>query len=217
MESILRAKNSAVFMLVFIPGVVLGLLLNLGLEIEFFGAYTYSYIQIIAMIPLYFWYFSIAFGLKKKLSNDIQSKLNPTMFIVGILLHILVMAYLGDVLQDMLALTNKMQGRSSYGYGSSSRLLKELLGLYGKMFLAIIGLIIALIPVAGHLAKIIKSGQTGKLESYDTAKLEFWMTILHPVGIWIIQPRINKIMNNEYDHQQELQPREISDSEDVLD
>ena len=214
MESILRAKASAVFMLIFIPGFIFGIITNVGAQLDFLGSYTLAIIQIIAMMPLYFWYISIAIRLKQELSSEIQSQLNPALFFVGIILHMLVMGYLGHVLGEILELANKMQTRS---YGVSSRMLKELLVLYGQMFLAIILMITAMIPVSGYLAKVIKSGQTGKLESYNTAKLEFWMTIIHVVGIWILQPRINKIMNGEFDHQKEERPREISDSEEVLD
>lgn len=207
-------KPAGVFALVFVPGFVMGMLGNLGgIQLDFAGEYTYPIIQLVSMLPLYLWYISIATGLKQELPANVKSKIKPIGFIFGLLLHIAVMYWMGGLLDELYELTDKMNGRTYV----SNRMLEDLLAIYGRLFLILIVMIVAMIPIANHLAVIIKSGQTGKKESYSTAKLEFWMSIIYVVGVWIIQPRINKIMNGEYKSQWEDVPKELSDSDEILD
>lgn len=214
MKGLLRMKPAGVFALVFVPGFVMGMLGNLGgIQLDFAGEYTYPIIQLVSMLPLYLWYISIATGLKQELPANVKSKIKPIGFIFGLLLHIAVMYWMGGLLDELYELTDKMNGRTYV----SNRMLEDLLAIYGRLFLILIVMIVAMIPIANHLAVIIKSGQTGKKESYSTAKLEFWMSIIYVVGVWIIQPRINKIMNGEYKSQWEDVPKELSDSDEILD
>lgn len=214
MKGLLRMKPAGVFALVFVPGFVMGMLGNLGgIQLDFAGEYTYPIIQLVSMLPLYLWYISIATGLKQELPANVKNKIKPIGFIFGLLLHIAVMYWMGGLLDELYELTDKMNGRTYV----SNRMLEDLLAIYGRLFLILIVMIVAMIPIANHLAVIIKSGQTGKKESYSTAKLEFWMSIIYVVGVWIIQPRINKIMNGEYKSQWEDVPKELSDSDEILD
>lgn len=214
MKGLLRAKPGAIFALTFVPGFVLGIIYNYtDIEMEFFGEHTSGIVQVITMLPLYLWFIAIASGLKDELPNSIKAFYKPGGFIFGILLHMAVMFWMGGIMDELMELVQKLERRS---YISNS-LMGDLLAVYGKLLLAVVAMIVALLPLAGHLCKIIKSGQTGKKETYATAKLEFWMLIINVVGVWIVQPRINKIMAGEYKKNWETEPKELSDSDEILD
>lgn len=131
-------------------------------------------------IGLFFgWFWSVGIGLQKYVSTDIKMKIKkfkafffiPLFYILFLLLVI---------------------GNAFYGISSGSN------GIVGKMLFVIVPIhlfsMFCIFYLLYFVSKTIKTIELKRSATFSDFTGEFFMIWFFPFGIWIIQPRINKII-----------------------
>lgn len=183
----LKAKHWQLFLLTFgVPTIFMilnTLLMNFFNISNVHGLFNYKIfgLSIVYILILsYGWYFSIAVGLQK--IKLVKSKLNIQKFILMFILQICsfvtVLVLANFLLTDSLNIT-----------------LSILIVIVSSHLLSIISFFYCLY----FLTVTIKTAESQKCETISSCLFEFIMIGLFPIGIWIIQPRINKVVDNQID------------------
>jgi hypothetical protein len=144
-------------------------------------------ISFLSMFVLYGWMYSVGVGLKKFLPADVHSR---TKFFVFCLLF--PIAYI------FLFLFIYLQAFSSMFEGALTGSPESAMGGMMGMFFLIIPLhLFAMfcgIYVLRFVAKIIKSAELQRRARFSDYIGYFFLVWFYPIGIWILQPEINKIV-----------------------
>lgn len=217
MERILKAKPIGIFLAILLPS----FLIVFGISGSFFLnpilAKTIAILSmIIAPAMLYIWYLAIARRLILEIPEKIRVNYKSTGFYWGLILMLMGYGLIGYNISNFY---------SSFFHFDMMRSPEPQIEEFFVSFILfyVLTIISSLLTMFGnvlmilHCSRIIKTAQTGKIAHFKTSQFEFWMMMLNIIGIWIIQPRINKIMNGEYKSQWDDTPKELSSSNEILD
>jgi hypothetical protein len=158
-----------------------------GIIGSYLGIFAISFLS---LFVLYGWMYSIGVGLKKHLPGDVHSR---TKFFVFCL--IFPVAYI------FLFLFIYFQAFSSMFEGLATGTPETAMGSMMGMFFLIIPLhLFAMfcgIYVLRFVAKIIKSVELQRRARFSDYIGYFFLVWFYPIGIWILQPQINKIVSGQ--------------------
>lgn len=197
-EQFLKAKHWQLFILIFgIPVLFQFMLMgelfaNIHSETapdrsEFFNWMTYFPIIMIFTVGMLFgWFWSIAIGLQGKVPEHIQMKTKKfkILFFIPLIYIICVSLFIGGV----------FKGFMNRGNGSSIVSDVGIVGIILPMhLLSMFGIFYAMYFVA----KTIKTVELQKEVKFEEFAGEFFMLWFYFIGIWILQPKINKIAGHE--------------------
>lgn len=129
------------------------------------------------------WFWSIGIGLQTKIPDEIKMKtgLFKAALIFPAVYLLLFLGIFGFVFYNIESLVM---------IGASSQIIFMIFPLH---FLAMIAMIYSLV----FIAKTIKTAETQRRVEFGDYIGEFFMVWFLPIGIWILQPKINEIYEYE--------------------
>ncbi len=211
-NTLLKAKHWQIFLLVF----GLPIFIYLGWLIHFFshlGFYidhdldvndaqdlfeSFMSLILLMLIPIsiqYAWFWSMAIGLQKKLPEGMR--MNENLFkvvyvlpIVFILLYFLFLSFLfGNIDQVEKWHWHFLEEGENIGF--------IVFGFFA-FFLLSLFMVFCVFYQYWFIAKTIKSAQLQKEAVFSEYVGEFFLVWFYPIGVWILQPTINKLMEGKY-------------------
>lgn len=154
-------------------------------------------------IALNFWYWSIATGLKSKLPENL--KLNYTSFTIFLTIPIATMLILLLVLNSFI---NSIQSMSivnefpltPFAFVNSFSLFIPLQILS----------IIAYFYCINFTAKVMKTVELQRATKFSDFVEEFFLLLFHFVGVWMLQPKIQKLLKGEIEEPEVIKTEILS-------
>lgn len=137
------------------------------------------YIIIIFFLGLFGWLFSISIGLQRKIPAGIKMKIRK--FKIFLLIPLIYMPFAFG-LMDLLV--NNIPQENSAMIGGVFAIIFPL------HFLSIFGVLYSFY----FTAKTLKSAELQKEVTFFDFAGEFFMLLFFPIGVWVIQPRINDLI-----------------------
>ncbi|MFA0962808.1 hypothetical protein AB9P05_13480 [Roseivirga sp. BDSF3-8] len=188
-DYMLRMKHWQVFLLITAPAIFVSLLVlvNSYAFILFPAAYLLSQLTIM------FWVYSVFSGLNDKL--PLGSEIDLTAFRA---MYLVPMVCLGILFLAMLFSVIYSNSGGDFAPGFS------LPNGFGYIILAVcVFSFVSWIQGVRIAAKTIKSIERQSGLSFGEYSGEFIFIMMFGIGLWVLQPRINRIMEGDYDPQPE--------------
>lgn len=194
MNKLLKAKHGQLFILLFgIPFLLL--LLNIYVEFSNYdtkihreqSSFNFESLfhlsRLLAVVVFFGWIWSIAIGFQNRIPGNIQMKVNKfkALFFLSILI---ILVFTGFVLFELDHLLPNNTGLILILYATSL-----LVGLF---------VITCILHTIYFVAKTLKTVELQRPVAFGEFATEFFLILFLPIGIWILQPRINK-MNLRFD------------------
>ncbi|TBV27598.1 MULTISPECIES: hypothetical protein [Meridianimaribacter] len=135
-------------------------------------------------VGLFFgWFWSIGIGLQKYIPTDINMKIKK--FKIFFFIPLIYILFLLAVI-----------GTTFYGISAGSNAVG---GIIGKMLFVVIPMhlfsMFCIFYLLYFVSKTIKTTELKRIVTFGDFIGEFFMIWFFPIGIWFIQPRINKIVS----------------------
>jgi hypothetical protein len=189
----LKAKHWVLFLFTFgipmvLQFVMMGFLLsnmfsskNLDSFEPFDSMKFFPLVMILFMAVLYGWFWSIAIGLQKKVPENVKMKVKKFKFFFFIPLTYFLL-FMGSFFFTFGSL---FHNESNFGF---------LGGLY--IFIIPIHLfsMFCIFYIFYFVAKTFKTVELQREVTFGDFAGEFFLLIFYPIGIWLIQPKINKMI-----------------------
>ncbi len=134
---------------------------------------------------LFGWFWSIGIGLQKFIPTDIKMKIKKfkIFFFIPLTYILFLLAIIGTTF---------------YGISSGSNAVG---GIVGKMLFVVIPLhlfsMFCILYLLYFVSKTIKTTELKRNVTFSEFAGEFFMIWFFPIGIWFIQPRLNKIASEK--------------------
>lgn len=197
-DKFLKAKHWQLFTLMFgIPilfqiALMSSIFLNIDSEtnidpFEMFDFMKYfSVIMAFYMGVFFAWYWSIAIGLQSKVPENVKMKTKKfkIFFFIPIFYLLFILFFMGGIFSGV------MQVASESDVGPIFGMVGVILPLH---LLSMFGIFYSLYFVA----KTFKTVELQKEVSFGDFAGEFFLLWFYIIGIWIIQPKINKMVEDE--------------------
>lgn len=199
-DKFLKAKHWQLFLLIFgIPMifqfVIMGnFFANLGSVNGPEPSIIFNYMRLLPIIIILFilfffgWFWSIVTGLQKIIPDEAKMKLIrfKIFFFIPLIYILFFSFFIGFIMNEFSDLTNAPQLNPGFIFGFIAVILPLHLFSMFCMFHSLY-----------FVAKALKTAELKKEVGFPDFVLEFFLLWFYPVGIWIIQPRINKIMEEQ--------------------
>lgn len=159
-----------------------------------FGSMKYLMgIAFISMIVYWIWYWSVGVGLQHKIPAEVKT--SPTLFKVFLLFPAIYL-----VIASLFALT--MIGQlSNFGPRVQPSINPMILMLIIPFHFFSIFCVFYCIY---HVAKTIKTVELQRKVTFSDFIAEFFLVWFFPIGVWILQPTINKLAEKDDDEFNEI-------------
>ncbi|WP_191858943.1 hypothetical protein [Hanstruepera ponticola] len=137
-------------------------------------------------VGLFFgWFWSIGIGLQKYIPNDINMKTKK--FKIFFFIPLIYILFFLTII-----------GTTFYGISSGNNAVG---GIVGKMLFIVIPMhlfsMFCMFYLLYFVSKTIKTTELERNVTFSDFIGEFFMIWFFPIGIWFIQPRLNKIVNEK--------------------
>lgn len=190
----LKAKHWQLFLITFgIPMlfqfVIFGLMIsnltfhsNQDPSIVFKYLKLFPVIMIVFMLVFYGWFWSVGIGLQKKVPENISLnvKIFKVLFFISLIYMTLFMVFLSFFMNGIF---------SSY----SSQIFEVIGGLFAVILPLHLFSMFCIIYSLYFVAKTYKTVELQREVKFEEFIGEFFLIWFYPIGIWILQPKINKI------------------------
>lgn len=188
-EKFLKAKHWQLFLLTYGIPLIIQMLLMVYLFVNFFRAEEpnpelfFNYFKVFPFFAFFFiiflfgWYYSVGVGLNRKLSDDLKLKVGKfkVFLFIPVVYILLFSIFVAIVLPQLLgALVTT----------STAPLL---------MFPVHLFVMFCIFYCIYFVAKTIKTLELQRKVGFSDFAGEFFLIWLFPIGIWLIQPRVNKL------------------------
>lgn len=194
-ERFLHAKHWQLFVLIFgIPMVFQFLMmaslitqtLNAGPTEPFLMFEYIKFFPLMILIPLgvlFGWFWSITIGLQKKIPSDVVMKINKfKLFFFIPVIYILIFLMFFIYISTSLLVPNAEPN----------------IGLVGSIFTVIVPIhlfsMFCIFYTIYFVAKTIKTVELKREVKFGDFAGEFFLLWFYPVGVWILQPKLNKMI-----------------------
>lgn len=161
-------------------------------SIPFSNGLTFSVIIIVITLLYTFlffgWFWSIAVGLNKLIPDDL--KLNVGRFKIFLLIPAVY----------LVIFSFSFAGAFMGAYVQ----IDSITGFIGIIFPLHLFSMFCIFYCMYFVAKTIKTAEVKKSVSFSDFAGEFFMIWFYPIGIWILQPRVNKLVNSESESDSEI-------------
>lgn len=162
---------------------------------NFDGLFNYfQYVPIasvIMMLPVWAWMWAVGNGLQKYIPDGL--KLNTSFF------NIMLVVSLGLYAAGAFVITNAIGSYLNMEYFESlveSEEMPDFSGI-GKYFLGFLVTFCVSLYCYYFSAKTIKTAETQERVTFGGFVTEFFLHWIFYIGIWILQPRIHKIIDDD--------------------
>lgn len=194
-DRFLKAKHWQLFLLTFgIPMVfqfiMMGSMLsNFGTEANPNPTMMFNYMKFFPIMMIVFmgfffgWFWSVAIGLQSKIPENVKMKVKKFK-----IFFFIPMAYMLFIMLFMLiSMNGLMTGRTEPSGGLIGSLVAIIIPLHlFSMFCTFYSLY--------FVAKTFKTVELQREVSFSDFAGDFFMIWFYPIGIWIVQPKINKMI-----------------------
>jgi hypothetical protein len=192
----LKAKHWQLFLLTFGIPMIIQLSLMAGLfasigsgttpDTSFMLGYMTFFPLMMALFTavLFGWFWSVAIGLQKKLPEPMRLNLKKfrICFFIPLIYVLCILVFMSAVMRGMIASPVEPDGESL------GRLVAIIVPLH---LFAIFCTFYSLYFVA----KTLKTVELQRQVAFSDFAGEFFMIWFYPIGIWIVQPKINRMMH----------------------
>jgi hypothetical protein len=201
MERFLRAKHWQLFLLLFgVPMIfqffIFGsLIASIGAGHNPDPSFMFNYfsffpiVMIIVMAVFFGWFWAIAIGLQSKLPTEIR--MNTTkfkiFFFIPLIYTLLICVVLGVV---MVGMAERMRTGLEPNPGVVA-------GIMAVVFPIHLFSMFCIFYTMYFVAKTFRTAELQRETSFSDFAGEFFLIWFYPVGVWIIQPRVNKLLDND--------------------
>jgi hypothetical protein len=193
-DKFLKAKHWQLFLLTFGIPVIFQIVMMVSMFSNFINqknpdpATMFSYMKFFPFMMIFFmaiffgWFWSIAIGLQKKVPENVTMKVRKfkVFFIIPMVYFLIFICF-------FLFSFNKLLSNP-----------EPSLGFIGGLFAIVIPLhlfsIFCIFYTLYFVAKTIKTVELQKAVTFSDFVGEFFLIWFYPIGIWIIQPKINKMI-----------------------
>lgn len=183
-EKFLKAKHWQIFIVTFgLPFLLDLILMPMSIEnttpgdmIKFMPV-----IMIVFMAGFFGWLWSIAIGLQEKVPSDVKMKVSKfkIFFFIPLVYILLIMGFMGTIFGGVSQEPNV----ALIGVIMAIIIPIHLLSMFGVFYSLY------------FVAKTFKTVELQKEVSFSDFGGEFFLIWFFPIGIWIIQPKINKMIS----------------------
>lgn len=138
----------------------------------------FSYIMIFFIFIFFGWFWSIAVGLQKNIPKEVKMKVKKfkVFFFIPLTYIILLMIYMGSL----------FSGLATNGFSNSGWIVAIIIPLHlFSMFCIFYSMY--------FVAKTIKTAELQRKVGFGDFAGEFFLLWFYFIGIWIIQPKVNKL------------------------
>ena len=189
-ERFLKAKHWQIFLLTF----GLQILMQSVLPLSFIGSSsnTMTIMSIFTMIigtiiigVLLGWFWSIGVGLQRKISVDVRMKVGRFKSFL-----LIILLFFTFVIGLSLFSICRSMGIGQTGNGS------VIIGMMNLILPLFLFSMYCMFYTLHFVAKTIKTVELQREVSFSDYAGEFFMLLFFPIGIWIVQPKINKVFEN---------------------
>ena len=209
-EKLLKAKHWQLFLILFALPVVIyiGWLISFignAIELSYFENDEFPvemfngmiYMILLMMIPTiiqYAWFWSMAIGLQEKLPEGMSMKVNmfKIFFIIPIVFGFFYLLFLSILFGNIEYLENLES------LENGEFIAPFLLGFFFYFFVLLF-VIFCTFYQFWFIAKTIKSAELQKEAQFSEFVGEFFLIWFYPIGVWILQPTVNKMMESGED------------------
>lgn len=149
---------------------------------EFIRFDFFPYIMIFFSLIFFGWFWSIAIGLQKNIPTEIKMKVKKLkiFFFIPLTYIVILMIYVGGVFSGMGAI----------GFLNGGWLIGIILPVHlFSMF--------CIFYTLYFVAKTIKTAELQRKVGFGDFAGEFFLLWFYPIGIWFIQPRVNRLYDKE--------------------
>ena len=145
-----------------------------------------NYLPWLALIPfgiLFGWFWSIAINLQKKIPSDVTMKVKKfkLFFFIPVVYILLFVVFISFILMETIMTVPDPS-----------------IGLIGPLLVLIIPLhlfsMFCILYTFYFIAKTIKTVELQRDVVFNDFIAEFFLLWFYPIGIWILQPKINKMV-----------------------
>lgn len=136
------------------------------------------YVLIFFSLVFFGWFWSIAIGLQKNIPVEIEMKVKrfKVLFIIPLVYTIAFMMLIGSLFSGMF----------TYGFSNSTWFLVIILPLHLFSMFCIFHTIY-------FVAKTIRTAELQRVVTFGDFAGEFFLLWFYIIGIWIIQPKVNRL------------------------
>ncbi len=136
------------------------------------------YVLILFSLVFFGWFWSIAIGLQKNIPVEIEMKVKrfKALFIIPLVYTIAFMMLIGGLFSGMF----------TYGFSNSTWFLVIILPLHLFSMFCIFHTIY-------FVAKTIRTAELQRVVTFGDFAGEFFLLWFYIIGIWIIQPKVNRL------------------------
>ena len=146
----------------------------------------YPVVMILYMGVYFGWFWSIVIGLQKKIPVDLQMKLKR--------FKIFFFIPLGYILFISIFAGSAMSG---FVDGTNAPDPKLIAGLFAFILPLHLFSMFCIFHSIYFVAKTIKTVELQREPSFSDFAGEFFLIWFYPIGIWIVQPKVNEIIEEE--------------------
>jgi hypothetical protein len=194
-DKFLKAKHWQLFLLTFgipmiLQFIMIGsMIFNFATQTNSDPAMMFNYMKIFPMIMIIFmavffgWFWSVAIGLQKKVPENVTMKVTKFKILFFIpLVYILLFLTVFSV-----SLNGFFSSNPEPGFGLHGGLLAVVFPIhFFSMF--------CIFYTLYFVAKTFKTVELQREVKFGDFAGEFFMIWFYPIGIWIVQPKINKMI-----------------------
>lgn len=194
-ERFLKAKHWQLFLLTFgIPMVfqfvVMGIMFaGIGSGSEPNPSVIFNYMKFIPVVMILFmgvffgWFWSVSMGLQSRIPENVKMKVKKfrILFFIPLVYFLLIILLMGG------AINGAISGGDNPGEGFIGSLIGIIVPLHlFSMFCIFYSLYFA--------AKTLKTVELQREATFSDFAGEFFLIWFYPIGIWIVQPKINRMI-----------------------
>lgn len=205
-ERFLRAKHWLIFLLLFgLPFLfqiimMVAVIASVGNEIRngrqpdpatFMGPFfiLFALVMVIVGATLFGWFWSIAIGLQEKIPAN--ARMRTGMFKVCFFFPLVYISLF------MIGITAMMISLSSLVENGVQPPLTLIFGSMAIIFPLHLVAMFCMFYCLYFIAKTLKTVELQRATTFSDFAGEFFMLWFYPVGVWIIQPKINRMVEDE--------------------
>lgn len=187
-EKILKAKHWQMFILIYgFPGsyiLIVGMMQELGIDPKF-NLFVFPILLLFSIIPLFLMFWSIGIKLNKKAPSHVKINLKkfkiaffvPLIYILTLISYLLFSLFYNNILNEI----------------NLGVILKII--LFGMILIFAFLSIYSMFYMFYFCAKTIRSIELKREAVFSEFNGEFLLFWFYIVGVWILQPKLNDIVN----------------------
>jgi len=180
-EKFLRAKHWQIFIIIFVIPYSLQFIAMTITKNDHGRMMDFSpYIMIIFFLGLFGWFWSVATGLQSKIPSGVKMKIRKfKIFLIIPMIYTPIAFRLFDMLFENVSQANGEPSGAMFGISFAIIFTLQILSIFGLLYSFY------------FVAKTYKTIELQREVAFSDFAGDFFLLLFFPIGVWIIQPKIN--------------------------